>query len=434
MAHSVSVPDVSVTHEPKKFNPRILLAIIAIAGVGYFGWRQFAPAPVPTVLRVSGRIEADETDIGAKTGGRVTQILVKEGDFIKKGQVIALIQDEEVDQQLQVAIAQVNSAKQDEAQAKLEINIAESRIQEAQANLAQSKADSQGRVSQAASTVAASQAQVDQAQAQVVQAQSEIKRAQSELKLALTNRDRYASLVSQGVIPRQQFDQAQTNADTAQAALETARASQVARVAAVKTAQRQLQAAQGGLAQTQSSTLNPAIRRDQLAAYQQQKNQAQSRLVAAQAKVSGAIANQQQLQKRLDSFTVKSPIDAVVQDRPLEPGAVVTSGKTLITVINPQAVYMRAYVPEGDIGKIYLGKSARVFLDSNPKQPLVAKVSAIDAKASFTPENIYFQKDRVRQVFGVKLAIDQPQSYAKPGMPADAEIDLKNPSTGKISP
>lgn len=425
MTGSVSVPDVPVTQERKKFNPRLLLIVAALAAVGYFGWRQFAPVPAPTVLTVSGRIEADETDIGAKTGGRVTQILVREGDSIKAGQAVAVIEDEEVNQQLQAAIAQVNSAKQEEAQAKLEVTVAESRIQEALANLAQSKEDSLGRVGQAKSTVAASQALVDQAQAQVVEARSEVKKAQSQLKLARSDRDRYASLVSQGVITRQQFDQVQTTADTAQASLDTARATLVARVAAVKTSQQQLQAAQGGLTQTQSTALNPAIRRNQLAAYQQQKEQAQSRLVAAQAKVQGAIANQQQLQKRLDSFTVKSPIDGTVQDRPLEPGAVVTSGKTLLTVINPQAVYMRAYVPEGDIGKIYPGKSARVFLDSNPKQPLTAKVRAIDPKASFTPENIYFQKDRVRQVFGVKLAIEQSQSYAKPGMPADAEIDLK---------
>lgn len=425
MAQSVSTPDTSVIPTKRKFNPRIVLGAGVLAVAGFVGWRLLAPPPVPTVLQVSGRIEADETDIGAKTGGRVAAILVQEGDKVKAGQVIVVMEDEEVDQQLQAAIAQVSAARQDEAQAKLEVSVAESRIRESQANLAQSQEDAQGRVSQAASTVAANQAQVAQARAQVVQAQADVRRAESQLRLARADRDRYAELLSQGAINRQQFDQAQTNAETAQANLETVRASLLARQAAVKTAEQQLQAARGGLTQTQSTTLNPTIRSNQLAAYQQQKEQANARLAAAQAKVQAAIANQQQLQKRLDSFKVKSPVDGVVQDRPLEPGAVVSSGKTLLTVINPNSIYLRAFVPEGDIGKIYPGKSARVFLDSNPKQPLTAKVSAIDAKASFTPENIYFQKDRVRQVFGVKLAIDQPENYAKPGMPADAEIDLK---------
>ena len=292
-------------------------------------------------------------------------------------------------------------------------------------DLAQAKEDSQGRVSQAESTVAASRTQIAQAKAQVLQAQAEVRRAASQLKLAKSDRDRYAELGAEGVISRQQLDQVQTAADTAQATLETARATLIAQIAAVKTAEEQLKAVQGSLVQTRSTSINATIRTNQLLAYQQQKEQAQTQLMAAKAKVQAAIANQQQLQKRLDSFTVKSPINGTVQDRPIEPGAVVTSGKTLLTVINPQAVYLRAYVPEGDIGKIYPGKSARVFLDSNPEKPLPATVSSIDPKASFTPENIYFQKDRVRQVFGVKLAIAQSQNFAKPGMPADAEIDLK---------
>ncbi len=426
MAQSVTAPDVPLVREkPKKFNPRLLVAIALVAIVGYFLWRQFGPSTAANVLRVSGRIEADETGIGAKTGGRVTEILVHEGDAVKAGQIVAKLEDEEVNQQLQAAIAQVTSAQQEEAQARIDVQVAESHIQEAGMNLTQSQEDSQGRVDQAASTVAATVAQVAQARAQVVQAQADVRSAESKLKLARADRDRYAELVSQGAVNRQQFDQAQTTADTAQSTLETAQATVAARLAAVNTAEQQLQSNQGGLIQTRSTSLNPEIRRNQLEVYQQQKEQAVARLAAAQAKVKNAIANQQQIQKRLDSFQVKSPIDGTVQDRPLEPGAVVASGKTLLTVINPQAVYMRAYVPEGDVGKIYAGKTARVFLDANPKQPLTAKVSAIDPNASFTPENIYFQKDRVRQVFGIKLAIDQAQLYAKPGMPADAEIDLQ---------
>jgi HlyD family secretion protein len=425
MAQLVSVPGEPAAKENHKFNPRILLGVVVIAALGYFGWRQLAPAPVPTMLRVSGRIEADETDIGAKTGGRVSQVLVREGDVVNRGQLIAVIEDDEVNQQLQAAIAQVNSARQDEAQARLDVNVAESRIQEARANLTQAKEDSQGRVSQAESNVAANRAAIDQAQAQVAQAQADVKRVAAQLKLAKLDRDRYANLVSAGAINRQLFDQAETNVETTSSNLDTARATLTARIAAVNAAQRQLQAMQGSLTQTRSTSLNPTIRSSQLMAYRQQQQQAQAKLAATQAKVQAALANQQQFQKRLDSFQVKSPIDGTVQSRPVEPGAVVTSGKTLLTVIDPHAVYLRAYVPEEDIGKIYAGKSARVFLDSNPQQPLPAKISSIDTKASFTPENIYFQKDRVRQVFGVKLSIQQSQNYAKSGMPADAEIDLK---------
>jgi HlyD family secretion protein len=78
------------------------------------------------------------------------------------------------------------------------------------------------------------------------------------------------------------------------------------------------------------------------------------------------------------------------------------------------------------LGRIRVGQAAKVFLDNDPnhQKPLDARIATIDAKASFTPENIYFQRDRVQQVFGVKISIDKPGGLAKPGMPADANIQL----------
>ena len=417
-------PEVPSSKPKRRLNPRLLLLIGVLVAAGYFSWRFFAAQSAAHLLQMSGRIEADETDIGAKTGGRITKVLVREGEQVKAGQVVAEMEDLEVNAQLQGAVAQVSAARQAAAQAKLDIAVADSRIQESTANLRQAQVDSRGRVDQAASTVDSAKAQLNQAKALVGQGLAQVKQAESQLRLAQKDRDRYAQLVKVGAINRQQYDQAQTTADTAQAALDTAQAQLGVQQAAVNSASNQLAALRGGLMQSKSTQLNPNIRSSQLSAAQQQKQQAYAALNAAQDKVQSAMAAQQQLQKRLDSFQIKSPINGVVQVRPLEPGAVVATGKTILTLINPNAVYLRAYVPEGDLGKIYVGQPVQVLLDSGA-QPLAAKVSAVDPTASFTPENIYFKKDRVRQVFGIKIAITQDRAYAKPGMPADAEIDLK---------
>ncbi len=450
-------PPASAPDRPAKAKgkpkPLLLAIALAIGTVGYLTWRQFLPQTNGDIVSLSGRIEADETDIGAKTGGRLAAITVREGDVVKQGQVVAEIADEEVTEQLRAAAAQVTAAQQEEQQVRREIEVAESRIREAEVALQQSQGDSIGRVDQAGSLVASANGKVAEAQAQVIQASSQVhqaqtqvtqakaqvRQAQSQQTLAQRNRDRYTQLFAQGAINQQQLDQAQTTLETAQASLdsaiaavntaeagvESAEATVQARQASVDAAVDQRSAAKGGLTQTQSTSLNPAIRSTQLAALQQQKQQAIAKLAAAQAKVKNATAAQAQIQKRLDSFQVKSPIDGVVQSRPLEPGAVVATGKTLLTVISPATTYLRGYIPEGDIGKIHVGMNARVFIDVNGKQPISATVTSIDPKASFTPENIYFKKDRVRQVFGVKLAIEQSQGFAKPGMPADAEILLK---------
>ena len=183
-----------------------------------------------------------------------------------------------------------------------------------------------------------------------------------------------------------------------------------------------MEAARGALTLARTSTYNPAIRSAQLEALRRQLEQARAQLKASAAEVRAAQADAQQIRVQRAYLTVKAPIRGVVISRSVEPGAVVSNGRTLLTLLDPATVYLRGFIPEGDIGLVRTGQEARVFLDSAPDRPLAAKVSEIDAQASFTPENIYFQKDRVRQVFGVKLAITAPGGYAKPGMPADAEI------------
>jgi HlyD family secretion protein len=241
--------------------------------------------------------------------------------------------------------------------------------------------------------------------------------AQSKLRLAKISRDRYAALRQDGAVTQERLDQAETELETAQAIL-------TARQAAVGAAQKQVESAQGALVQAQTTRFNPSIRSEQRAALRQQLEVAQAQLKVAQEQVAAANAARQQIQAQIAYLNVVSPINGVVTARSVEPGAVVTTGKTLLTVINPDTVYLRGFVPEGDIGKVRVGQAARVFLDSAPQHPLAARVTAIDTQASFTPENIYFRQDRVRQVFGVKLGIDQPAGLAKPGMPADAEILL----------
>ncbi len=394
----------------RKLSPRFLipLALLLATGVGVSTW-YFLPSPSQIqALRVSGRLEGYETDIGSKVAGRVEFMAVREGDVVRKGQLIVRLDDAEIQAQLKGATARLNSVKKEEERTNLKINLLESQILENRLNLQQAQGDARGRIFQAESSVAASIAQLNEAEAQLQQ-------AKSQLKLAQTNRDRYARLVAQGAINQQQFDQAQTTFETAQATVQS-------REASVNSFRKLVNSAQGQLVQAQTTGLNPDIRNAQLSGLRTQLAQTRLELAAAQADVANAKAAQQETQSKIADLNIVSPIDAVVTTRSVEPGAVVTAGKTLLTLINPNTVYLRGFVPQGDIGKVRVGQKARVFLDSAPDKPLSARVSAIDTQASFTPENIYFQKDRVKQVFGVKISIDNPAGFAKPGMPADADI------------
>jgi HlyD family secretion protein len=90
-------------------------------------------------------------------------------------------------------------------------------------------------------------------------------------------------------------------------------------------------------------------------------------------------------------------------------------------------LYLRGFVPEGAIGKVKVGQTANVYLDSNPKEAVPAEVIRVDPQAMFTPENTYFKDDRVKQVLGVKLGLKGAYGFAKPGMPADGRIQIEGP-------
>ncbi|HEY9818252.1 MAG TPA: HlyD family efflux transporter periplasmic adaptor subunit [Candidatus Obscuribacterales bacterium] len=398
------------TDPPKRSLLRLIIPLLLIAVAAGWGVKTWLFQPKEAGLTLSGRIEGYDIDLGAKTGGRVESVAVREGDRVQAGQVIARLDDGELQATYQAAQAATLVARQQVIQAESQIAVVQSQLAEAELTLQQSEGDTVGRVSQAEATVATAEAQLAQAQAQV-------QRAVSELHLAEVERDRLQSLLADGAVPQQDLDVAQTRFETAQSNLAASQATLLA-------AERQVSAAQGGLVQAQTTQFNPDIRSAQLTRLQRQLEQAQSQWRAAQAEVERAIALEQEVAARLANLAIVSPIDGVVLNRMVEPGEVIGAGATVATVINLDDVYLRGYIPQGEVGNVRVGQAAQVFLDSDPNQPLAATVIAVDTEASFTPENIYFRDDRVTQVFGLRLGIDNPDGFAKPGMPADGEIVL----------
>ncbi len=367
-------------------------------------------------LELSGRIEGHETDVGAKLGGKIENIAVREGDLVASGQVIAQLDDAELQAQLKGAEARLQAARQDVNQAQLEIEVINSQIDEAQLSLRQSSDDAVGEIARAQAKVAA-------ARAQLSQAQSEAKQAQAQKRLARADLNRYEPLIAEGVITQQRFDQSQTNFDTSKATL---RASQ----AAVVAARRQVNVFLAELTQAKTSSFNPQINQAKLTGLNKQLAQSNAQVEADKADVENAKAAKAEIVAKLDDLQIVSPINGVVLARTTEPGEVVASGTNLMTIVNLNNLYLRGYLPEGEIGNVRVGQPAQIFLDSAPDRPLDASVTKVDAEASFTPENIYFRSDRVDQVFGLRLNIDNPNGFAKPGMPADGEI-ITQPEEGE---
>lgn len=357
----------------------VVIALLAVAG--FFVWRAFFAVTTPkNVIFLSGRIEGDDSAIASKQPGRVVTVNFREGDPVRKGEVIATLDN-----------AQAKAAVAD-FRARMQVAMRTTGVMSAQLNQAElATGQAQGAVTGTAT----------QAQSQVAAAQAQLARARSASALANDDERRAVSLYQTGDIAQAQRDQAVSTADQASQA--------------VRAAQQQVGAAEGALTAARANFAEPPIR-------EQQAKAVAAQLETQDAAVHAAQAQLQQAQATESDLTVRAPFNGTVMVRSAEPGEVLPAGTPIVTLLNLDKVYLRAFVPEDQIGRVVIGQEARVFLDSDPSHPLDAYVLRIDPQAMFTPENTYFRNDRVQEVFGVKLALRSGFGQAKPGMPADGEI------------
>jgi HlyD family secretion protein len=375
---------------------RFLFVLIVAILAGIVIWRLvwYAPAAPDGVIALSGRIEGDDSAIAPKTSGRIAEILFREGDSVKAGDVIARLDDQQVKAREDQARAALVASEARERAARSQMAALEEQLQESHLQTGQSRIDADGRVKQAEAEVASTEAELAQQEA--------------SLKLALFDRDAYTRLAKTGAVSERQGLQAIATAEQ-----------QSAVVAASK---RRVEAAQGALTTARASLENPGIRASQEAVVQRQMAQQESEIAAAAASAVQARSALAEAQANRQDLVVIAPFDGAIITRSAEPGEVVTAGTPIVTILDLSKVYLRGFVPEGQIGMVKIGQPARVYLDSNTGQAIEAFVSRADPEATFTPENTYFREDRVKQVVGVKLQLKGAVGLAKPGMAADGEI------------
>lgn len=378
----------------KRLVPVIILVLVVIAG--FFIWRKFIAQPtVPeNAVQLSGRIEGDDSAIAPKTSGRILEVRVREGDEVKAGDVIALLDDQQVKAREEQARAALAAAEAQSASAKAQVSVLEEQLQQNELQTEQSQVDSEGRVRQAEADVAAAEADLAQQQA--------------SYQIALFDKDAYTRLAKTGAVSERQGKQSESTANQ--------------QAAAVAAAQKRVDAATGSLTTAKANLSNPSIRRAAVAGVRRQIAQQQAEIARAAANAEQAKFQLEEAQANRQDLTVTAPFDSTVITRAAEPGEVVTAGTAIVTLLDLKKVYLRGFVPEGQIGKVKTGQAANVYLDSHPDRAIDAYVLRIDPQATFTPENTYFRDDRVKQVVGVKLQLKGAIGFAKPGMPADGEV------------
>jgi membrane fusion protein YbhG len=156
-------------------------------------------------------------------------------------------------------------------------------------------------------------------------------------------------------------------------------------------------------------------------------------IAIARANLNQAQANLGLSRVDLGYTVLRAPAAGVITVREAELGEVVSAGTPVVTLADLDHIWLRAYIAETDLGRIHWGQDATVTTDSYPGKQYHGRISFISSSAEFTPKSVQTYKERVTLVYRIKIDIDNANHELKPGMPADAHIELDTQNQGANS-
>ena len=147
---------------------------------------------------------------------------------------------------------------------------------------------------------------------------------------------------------------------------------------------------------------------------------AQDKIVdAAKMRVVQARAQLADVDAQLAEMQVKAPTDSVLEVLSVKVGDVLPANREVATLLLPEHLWVRVYVPETWLGVIKVGDQVQVQTDSFPNENFSGAVEQVSRQAEFTPRNVQTVQDRIRQVFGVKIRLPSNDERLRAGMAAD---------------
>ncbi|WP_028323205.1 HlyD family secretion protein [Desulfatirhabdium butyrativorans] len=354
---------------------KTVFPIMVLAALGVAGWffyqRNHIQRSLPEgLIQANGRIEGETHVVATKIAGKIVRMLAKEGDAVKAGDILAVLDDSQIRERVQQASFALASAK-----ARLEASQSAYRLLEREIPLG-----------------------IDRARAAKAHAEALLAKAVAAERQSARDAERYARLAEEGTIGRQKSEHAWL-------ALTSARSDRDSAESGVTQARKLLEDALLGPSRLQAKA-------EELKAVAALTQQAEAALAEARSIET--------------DLSVRAPIDGIVTVKTVNAGEVVASGAPLFSMIDLDALYLKVYVPEKQIGKLRRGLSARIFIDAIPDAPFDGTVTYIASRAEFTPKEVQTPDERVKLVYAVKIALDHnPGHRLTPGIPADAVIRWK---------
>ena len=383
----------------------LLLVVIALglAGILRSGWFR---RDNPNRLHLSGNIELTEVDISFKAPGKLVELNVDEGSFVRKGMVIARIDREQMERQRMRDSAGVASA--------------ESQFKQMQTMIAYQRETLESDVALKKAEQRAAQAKLDELLAgsrpQDIQvSRAAVADAGAQHEQARLDWDRARELFKNDDISRAQYDQFRMRFESSAAQLKQADE----RLAIVVEGPRKEEIAS---ARAQVERAAAATRLSE--ANRLELRRKEEELRARRAEIERSRAQVAITDSQINDMVVVSPIDGVVLVKSAEVGEVLAAGTTVVSIGDIDHPWLRGYINERDLGRVKIGDTAQITTDSFPGKIYPGRVSFIASEAEFTPKQIQTQEERVKLVYRIKIEASNPKHELKSNMPVEASIQL----------
>ncbi len=329
------------------------------------------------LLKVSGRVEADEIELSSRIYGKLERVLINDGSEVKKGDLIAQLEDDEIQskrREILIKIAEITES----------IRAAELNLEFTRSNILHS-------IEESKRVLEASEARLKQSNAKLENARKELMR--------------YSALLEKDVISKDRFDSIKLAFDLS--------------FEENKVALSDLEKAKVAMKKAEDSRILINAKEQEILSMKKSLGQLNESL--------------QQIDINLGYTKITAPVDGIILRKIAEPGEVVSIGSVIGTMINPESIHVRTFVPEKYIGNISNNMEVEIFTDAYPDKPVKGYVCYISDKAEFTPKEVQSYEERVKQVFAVKICLkssmigknDSESSILKKGMPVDVRFNIR---------
>ena len=345
----------------KRRIPILILALAVVAAVVYWACLRH-----PTAISLTGIVTTDEVIVSAEISGRLQQMLVKEGDAVTNGQLLAVIQPQE----WKADLAYYAGAKSQSG-----------------ALVAQAEADLKFQEAQTTNQILQAEANLSATRAQVIQAEADLENADLIFK-------REEGLYQRGVDSRQTYDQARTTS--------------AADKARVESLNKQVQAAEAAVALAKANSEQTAAR--------------QAALQASVALQEAAKAQGEKADVRLTHTEIRAPAAGLVDTRAALQGEVVNPAQAIVTLINPDDLWVRADVEESYMERVHLGDHMAVRLPSGAVREGEVFFRGIDA--DYATQRDVSRTKRDIKTFQIRLRCDNRDRSLVVGMTAYVTLPL----------